>query len=292
MPDKTLAANGIEIWTEDFGNPADPATLLIMGAGAQGIRWPQELVDGLVDAGRHVIRYDNRDTGQSTCFDFATHPYTLDDLALDAVGVLDGYSIAAAHVVGASMGGMTVQTLMLKHRPRVRSATIIMSSPISGGGGDTTEFAMNDLPGPSEDVMARLMVPSDPRDTPEAQIERRLGVYRLLKGSAELFDAALQREVTRREVDRARDFSVSRQTTTRWQSRGPPHATVGRSCGRWRCRHSWCTARKIRSCPTPTVSRVRRPSRAPSCSLSSAGHDLPQVYMSELVARIASLEVD
>ncbi len=55
-------------------------------------------------------------------FDFETHPYTLDDLALDAVGVLDGYDIAAAHVVGASTGGMIVQTLMLKHRPRVRSA--------------------------------------------------------------------------------------------------------------------------------------------------------------------------
>ena len=259
-----------------------------MGAGAQGIRWPQELVDGLVDAGRHVIRYDNRDTGQSTCFDFATHPYTLDDLALDAVGVLDGYSIAAAHVVGASMGGMIVQTLMLKHRPRVRSATIIMSSPISGGGGDTTEFAMNDLPGPSEDVMARLMVPSDPGDTPEAQIERRLGVYRLLKGSAEPFDAALQREVTRREVDRARDFSAANN-----------HAVaVARSTPRDR-------RPLLRSVEVPTlvvhgtedpilpyahgVSRAETIPGAELLTLERAGHDLPQVYMSELVARIASL---
>jgi pimeloyl-ACP methyl ester carboxylesterase len=70
-----VEANSIEIWTEDFGDTADATILLIMGASAQGIVWPDEFCDSLVEAGRHVIRYDNRDTGQSSCFDFSAHPY-------------------------------------------------------------------------------------------------------------------------------------------------------------------------------------------------------------------------
>ena len=85
MAEKIVRANGIDIWTEDFGNPGDPPLLLIMGASAQGIYWPEHLVQRLVDRGRYVIRYDNRDTGQSTCFDLAADPYTLDDMAADAM---------------------------------------------------------------------------------------------------------------------------------------------------------------------------------------------------------------
>lgn len=134
MTERIIEANGITIWTESFGDPTDAPLLLIMGATAQGIYWPDDFCQALVEQSRFVIRYDNRDTGQSTCFDFATNPYTLDDLAADAIAVLDAYGIEQADIAGASMGGMITQTLMIQAPERVRSATLIMSSPLSGGG--------------------------------------------------------------------------------------------------------------------------------------------------------------
>ena len=124
-----VRANGIEIWAEDFGEPRNPAVLLVMGAGGQGILWPDEFCAALVAAGHYVIRYDNRDTGQSTCVEFAKAPYTLSDMARDAVGVLDAFGVERAHVMGASMGGMICQTLAIEHAGRLRSMTSIMSSP-------------------------------------------------------------------------------------------------------------------------------------------------------------------
>jgi pimeloyl-ACP methyl ester carboxylesterase len=80
-----------------------------------------------------VIRYDNRDTGQSTCFDFAKDPYSCADMARDAVGVLDAYGVERAHVAGASMGGMIGQILALEHPERLLTLTVMMSTP--GGAG-------------------------------------------------------------------------------------------------------------------------------------------------------------
>src|SRR5262245_65816170 len=110
MAERMVRANGIDLWCEDFGDPSNPAVLLVMGAGGQGILWPEEFCAALADAGHHVIRYDNRDTGQSTCVDFATAPYTLSDMARDALGVLDAFGIARAPVIGGPMGGMIAQT--------------------------------------------------------------------------------------------------------------------------------------------------------------------------------------
>jgi pimeloyl-ACP methyl ester carboxylesterase len=94
------------LWAERSGSHDDPAVLLIMGTSAQGIGWPDELVDVLVAGGRQVIRFDHRDTGRSTCVDFAARPYALADMAADAVAVLDGHDVAAAHIAGASLGGI------------------------------------------------------------------------------------------------------------------------------------------------------------------------------------------
>ena len=139
-----------------------------MGAMAQGIQWPEDFIQRLVDQGRFVIRYDHRDTGQSTCFDFTEQPYTLDDLANDAIGVLDAYHLPSTHVVGASMGGMIVQLLMLQHRPRIKTATIIMSSPLAIGS-VVPKLAADDLPGPSAEFVAKgtatQPVPTDTRAT-------------------------------------------------------------------------------------------------------------------------------
>ena len=208
MAEKIVRANGIDIWTEDFGDPADPALLLIMGASAQGIYWDEHLVRAIVDRGRHVIRYDNRDTGQSTCFEVGAPPYTLDDMAADAVGVLDAYGIATADVAGASMGGMIVQALALQHRDRIRSATIIMSSPLSGGGAEP-ELGTDDLPGPDPEWMAETFaMMAAPVETREEKIAMRIEMFRRLAGSAEPFNAERQRDIATREVDRAKDFAA------------------------------------------------------------------------------------
>jgi pimeloyl-ACP methyl ester carboxylesterase len=144
---KTTRPDTITIEYETFGSPDDPADLLVMGFVAQLTAWDTGFCEQLAAAGRYVIRFDNRDCGLSTKLDgqaadfvaalAATTsgrpapevPYTLSDMANDAVGLLDALGVAAAHVIGASMGGMIAQTIALEHPGRVLSLTSIMSSP-------------------------------------------------------------------------------------------------------------------------------------------------------------------
>jgi pimeloyl-ACP methyl ester carboxylesterase len=119
-----------EIVSQTFGDPAHPAVLLIMGAMASMLWWPEAFCRKLADAGRFVIRYDNRDTGLSTKYTPGEPPYTFDDMADDAIRVLDDHGIQRAHVVGMSMGGMIAQLVALKHPSRVATLTVVSSSPM------------------------------------------------------------------------------------------------------------------------------------------------------------------
>ncbi|TPK58567.1 alpha/beta hydrolase [Mesorhizobium sp. B2-4-19] len=119
-----------EIKSEAFGDPENPVLLLIMGAMASMLWWPEAFCRELADAGLYVIRYDNRDTGRSTKYPPGKPPYTFDDMADDAIGVLDSHGIGKAHVAGMSMGGMIAQLVALKHTFRVASLTVISSSPV------------------------------------------------------------------------------------------------------------------------------------------------------------------
>ena len=119
-----------KIVSEAFGDPANPPLLLIMGAMASMLWWPEALCRKLADAGLFVIRYDNRDTGRSTKYPPGEPPYTFDDMADDAMRVLDDHGVGKAHVVGMSMGGMIAQLVALKHPSRVASLTVISSSPV------------------------------------------------------------------------------------------------------------------------------------------------------------------
>jgi pimeloyl-ACP methyl ester carboxylesterase len=125
-----IASNGLEIYYESFGNPENPAILLIMGLDAQCTLWSMSFIEPLVDAGYYVIRFDNRDIGLSTWLNDWTRnrPYTLEDMAKDAIGLLDGLSIQKTHVIGASMGGMIAQRLAISYPERILSLTSIMSS--------------------------------------------------------------------------------------------------------------------------------------------------------------------
>jgi pimeloyl-ACP methyl ester carboxylesterase len=141
-----ISANGITIEYEEFGASDAPPLLLIMGLGAQLTLWPMEFVEALTARGYRVIRFDNRDIGLSTKFDAAglpdmasimmaammgkkpSVPYTLDDMSADAVGLLDALNIKAAHIVGASMGGMIAQNVAADYPDRTLSLTSIMST--------------------------------------------------------------------------------------------------------------------------------------------------------------------
>src|SRR5713226_9373950 len=140
-------ANGIEIEYETFGDSKATPLLLIMGLGAQLISWDAEFCTALVERGFFVIRYDNRDSGLSTHMDEAgpadiaaalggtpKPAYQLDDLADDAVGLLDALDIPAAHIVGASMGGYIAQLVAINHPEHTLSLTSIMSGPALGEG--------------------------------------------------------------------------------------------------------------------------------------------------------------
>jgi pimeloyl-ACP methyl ester carboxylesterase len=129
MPVKMVQANGVKICTETFGDPADPVVLLISGAAESMLWWEDDLCRLLVDGGRQVIRYDHRDTGLSVTYPPGNPTYHLDDLVEDAVRVLDAYGIGSAHIVGLSLGGIIAQLIAIRHSERVRSITLISSTP-------------------------------------------------------------------------------------------------------------------------------------------------------------------
>jgi pimeloyl-ACP methyl ester carboxylesterase len=156
-------SNGIEIAYETFGNAEDPALLLVMGLGCQLILWDEELCRMFAERGFFVIRFDNRDVGLSSKIEGGPQPdvfaaiggdassasYTLEDMAADAVGLLDHLGIEAAHVAGVSMGGMIAQQLAIDHPERVLSLVSIMSTTGDPEVGQPLPHALLALVGPS-----------------------------------------------------------------------------------------------------------------------------------------------
>jgi pimeloyl-ACP methyl ester carboxylesterase len=141
-----IRSNGITLEYESIGDPTAPAVLLVMGLGMQLVAWPDPFCERLAQHGFRVIRFDNRDIGLSQHFDGlgvprigrallrsllglpVRAPYDLDDMARDTVGLMDALAIPAAHVVGASMGGMISQLVAAHYPDRVLSLTSIMST--------------------------------------------------------------------------------------------------------------------------------------------------------------------
>jgi pimeloyl-ACP methyl ester carboxylesterase len=128
-----IEANGVELCTEPFGDPADAPILLVMGIGGSMLWWEEGVCRMLADGGRFVIRYDHRDTGRSVTYDPGRPGYTGADLVADAAGVLDASGIPAAHVVGVSAGGAFAQLLGLDFPDRVLSLVLISTSPATPG---------------------------------------------------------------------------------------------------------------------------------------------------------------
>lgn len=142
MNERLIKADGIELCSDSFGEQVNPAILLIMGAQSSMIWWEEEFCHRLADTGRFIVRYDNRDVGRSTAYEPGQPGYTFEEMADDAVRVLDAYKIEQAHIVGMSMGGMLTQMIALRHPKRVLTITLL----------STSNFAQ-DLPPMEERVM-------------------------------------------------------------------------------------------------------------------------------------------
>ncbi len=191
---RVTVATGVELWVEERGAPDATPLLLVMGANASGLTWPDALLDRLA-AHHRVIRYDHRDTGRSSRV-FATAPYAIRDLADDVVRLLDALGIERAHLVGASLGGTLVQLLLLDHPDRVRSGTVYATSalwfPADGAWAGSAV-----LPNPDPRVLELWSHLGDER-TPEQELDFRVAHWRLLHGDALPFDPAEFRELEER----------------------------------------------------------------------------------------------
>ncbi|HEV7713819.1 MAG TPA: alpha/beta fold hydrolase [Asanoa sp.] len=202
MVERFVASGPLRLWTDQAGDPDHPPVLLIMGSAAQGITCPDALVTRLVERGVQVIRFDHRDTGRSSVVDFDAHPYALADLAADCLAVLDGYGLPAAHVAGTSMGGMIAQWLGVHAPSRVRSLTVLTSSPM-GYRWDEPD-APGDLPPPSPAFLAHLGAGLPPG------VESDVALFRVFNGPVRPFDEPAARAMLELAWSRATDPAAAR----------------------------------------------------------------------------------
>jgi pimeloyl-ACP methyl ester carboxylesterase len=195
-----IEANGVELCTESFGDPADPPILLVTGLGSSMLWWEEGFCRLLAGHGRFVIRYDHRDTGRSTTYEPGQPAYTGSDLLADAVAVLDGYGLAAAHLVGVSAGGALVQLFALDFPGRVLSLVLISTSPAVPGD--------RDLPPPTAAFTRFVHSATVDWSDPDSAIDYLVAYARVLAGEQRRFEEAEARDLVRRDVERAHDFAA------------------------------------------------------------------------------------
>ncbi|MBF0468374.1 MAG: alpha/beta fold hydrolase [Desulfamplus sp.] len=201
-------SNGIEIEYETFGSSSSPALLLIAGLGVQLIGWESSFCGKLADQGFYVIRFDNRDIGLSTKCDglsmqeitkkmFALFmgkreqvPYSIDDMADDAAGLLDFLDIRKAHVCGISMGGFIAQTLAVNHPDRMSSLTSVYSHT-----GDNRSFQ------PAKEAMDAMLAPAPAHR--DGYIEHMTRFFELVHGNGLQFDEEFHRDLAASSYDRS-----------------------------------------------------------------------------------------
>ena len=274
---------GVEICTQAFGDPADIPTLLIMGAGASMVRWDERFIGHYVGAGRYAIRFDNRDTGRSSCCPVGEPDYTLRDMADDAIAVLDAYDIETAHVMGRSMGGMITQHVVLDHPKRVRTATLLYSTPSPGvarAGGDDS-----DLPGTTEALRAVAARAPEAGASEDARREHMLDMQRVLNGSRYPLDVERTRELARTEIQRARNYDASGNHGTAIGNSAPWRHRLGEIDKPTLVVHG--TEDPILQFPHGEA-LVREIKGAELMVLEGVGHALPEPIWNELIERLVA----
>ena len=130
--DRTITTNGIRLYSQSLGEDDSPPVLMVMGATASLAWWPESLIETLAYSGCRVIRYDHRDTGQSTTFAPGTASYSVEDMVDDLWAVADGYGLDRFHLVGMSLGGLLGQIAALQQPERLISLTLIAAQPLDG----------------------------------------------------------------------------------------------------------------------------------------------------------------
>lgn len=208
MSGKIAKANNIEIWYETFGQKSHPAILLIMGSCCQGVLWPTEFCEQLANEGFFIIRYDHRDAGFSTSFEFEKDPYDLLDMAKDALGLLDYIGVEKLHLFGLSGGGIIAQLMAVYFPERILSIAIMATScdfrPL--------HLALDGLPpepgslsSPREDYliwMNQLM--ANPPKNGEEKLQQRVEGWHMLSGFAVPFENERYRELHAEFLSRMR----------------------------------------------------------------------------------------
>lgn len=272
-----FATNGtVRIAYDDAGGAGLEPLLMVMGLGASRFWWPQGLLAALVRRGFHVVGYDLRDAGESTRYEsigsnpyrtlFGRRPvaYSSEDLADDAVAVMDAVGWAGAHLFGHSMGSVLAQRIALRHPARVRSITLSATQP-----SDASPLRLLRYLRPGMLMrMARLRFP----EGPEGDVAFRLAVARAVAAPGVPFDEAEARAAIAREdahgVVSFRDpRAQSRQTGATWHGGRlgeldvPALVLHGEADPLLRVRGAQDTARAIRG------ARLR--------TLPDVGHDLP-----------------
>jgi len=204
----------IKLWHETFGEKNNPCILLIMGAGAQGIFWPDEFCLQLASEGYFVIRYDHRDIGLSTLIDFEKMPYDLNTLASDAIDLLNLLNIEKAHIIGTSMGGYITQLIALNYPKRLNSMTYIASSPDLSTLIDALDRKQEpknplNLPLPFQEILDLFQsTHQNPTSiTEEALLE--MESWRLLNNNPETFDEPFEMNLALAAHRRAKNYANS-----------------------------------------------------------------------------------
>jgi pimeloyl-ACP methyl ester carboxylesterase len=275
---------GVTLCYETFGDPDDTPILLIMGLATQMIAWHEDFCSELAERGFYVVRFDNRDIGRSTHFDFrpptiaemlrrrlGPEQYTLSDMAEDAVGLLRELEIAPAHVVGVSMGGMIAQVMASEHPDVVRSLTSIMSTTGSRRHGQ-----------PALSVYRYLLRPP-PRDR-DGYIQRSAEVFGLVGSTGFPRDEQYIRERAGRSYDRGFDVRAGGRQLGAIVASGDRTKLLGRIKAPTLVIHG-------------TVDKMIRPSggRATAKAIRGAqlkmiegmGHDLPRGVWPEIIDSIS-----
>jgi len=214
---KFVSHRDITLATQAFGSAADPALILVMGATASMLTWPDELCAALAQRGLHVIRFDHRDTGQSTSVPLGTATYSVEDLAGDVLAVADAYGLERFHLAGMSLGAYIAQMLALDAPDRIASLTLISAEPLGWDGPA--------LPHISEEFLEHFgkLAELDWTDR-DAVTGFLFEIDRLSAGPAGLLDPAATRARIGQILDRAENpqsmFNHGNVTTTRdWTGR-------------------------------------------------------------------------
>jgi pimeloyl-ACP methyl ester carboxylesterase len=276
---------GVTLCYETFGDPSDPTALLIMGLGTQMVAWHEDFCLELAERGLHVVRFDNRDIGHSTHMDGAPPTvlqllsrskraarYSLADMAEDAAALLDRLSLAPAHVIGASMGGMIAQTLAARHPASVRSLVSIMSNTGSLLSGQ-----------PSLRVYSTFLrlAPSDR----EGFIEHMVGMFELIGSPGVLRDVDEIRELAATSYDRDRDPAGPGRQLAAIVAAGNRTPELRRIIAPTLVIHG--TADRLVS-PSGGRATARAIPGARLTAVEGMGHDLPRALWPQLIDAIAA----